>query len=189
MGQNILGVPFVNIHKQWWVKFFHKGFYETVESSVLSQRFLRNCGEFSFFHKGFYKTVESSVLSQRFLRNSGEFSSFTNVVRTEGGEFSSFVKVFYENGVFLSILSDKNVFRFLHVLKFLFISVWCCSKGGVTKTEEKIFIIFFKNLVIELDREMYGPDNHLVEVFFIFVWIIVQYNSSLLVKSFWNEVK
>jgi len=27
------------------------------------------------------------------------------------------------------------------------------------------FSTFFKSLVIELDKEIYGPDNHLVEVY------------------------
>ena len=29
---------------------------------------------------------------------------------------------------------------------------------------KKKFSSFFKSLVIELDKELYGPDNHLVEV-------------------------
>lgn len=32
-----------------------------------------------------------------------------------------------------------------------------------TKTKLK-FSTFFKSVVIELDKEMYGPDNHLIEV-------------------------
>lgn len=32
-----------------------------------------------------------------------------------------------------------------------------------TKTKLK-FSSFFKSVVIELDKEMYGPDNHLIEV-------------------------
>lgn len=36
------------------------------------------------------------------------------------------------------------------------------SSREVTQKKRK-FSTFFKNLVIELDREMYGPDNHLVE--------------------------
>lgn len=30
--------------------------------------------------------------------------------------------------------------------------------------QKKKFSSFFKSLVIELDKELYGPDNHLVEV-------------------------
>ena len=36
------------------------------------------------------------------------------------------------------------------------------------------FSSFFKSLVIELDKELYGPDNHLVEV-----WINSKYLNSL----------
>ena len=32
------------------------------------------------------------------------------------------------------------------------------------KTKLK-FTSFFKSIIIELDKEMYGPDNHLIEVF------------------------
>lgn len=37
------------------------------------------------------------------------------------------------------------------------------SKETVSVKKRK-FSSFFKNIVIELDRELYGPDNHLVEV-------------------------
>lgn len=30
--------------------------------------------------------------------------------------------------------------------------------------QKRKFSSFFKSLVIELDKELYGPDNHLVEV-------------------------
>ena len=30
--------------------------------------------------------------------------------------------------------------------------------------QKRKFSTYFKSLVIELDRELYGPDNHLVEV-------------------------
>ena len=30
------------------------------------------------------------------------------------------------------------------------------------------FSSFFKNLIIELEKDMYGPENHLVEVFIEF---------------------
>lgn len=32
------------------------------------------------------------------------------------------------------------------------------------KAKPRKFSSFFKSLVIELDKELYGPDNHLVEV-------------------------
>lgn len=37
------------------------------------------------------------------------------------------------------------------------------SKYEATKQKRK-FSSFFKSLVIELDKDLYGPDNHLVEV-------------------------
>lgn len=37
----------------------------------------------------------------------------------------------------------------------------CVQQPGKQK---KKFSSFFKSLVIELDKELYGPDNHLVEV-------------------------
>lgn len=40
------------------------------------------------------------------------------------------------------------------------------SKYEATKQKRK-FSSFFKSLVIELDKDLYGPDNHLVEVRFI----------------------
>lgn len=36
------------------------------------------------------------------------------------------------------------------------------SKNDPNKVKRK-FSSFFKSLVIELDKELYGPDNHLVE--------------------------
>ena len=47
------------------------------------------------------------------------------------------------------------------------ISVSMCLQQGtkpdVTKQKRK-FSSFFRSLVIELDKDLYGPDNHLVEV-------------------------
>lgn len=40
-------------------------------------------------------------------------------------------------------------------------NVACVSQPGKQK---KKFSSFFKSLVIELDKDLYGPDNHLVEV-------------------------
>ena len=37
------------------------------------------------------------------------------------------------------------------------------TKPEVTKQKRK-FSSFFRSLVIELDKDLYGPDNHLVEV-------------------------
>ena len=36
--------------------------------------------------------------------------------------------------------------------------------SSLLKTRARKFSSFFKSLVIELDRDLYGPDNHLVEV-------------------------
>jgi len=36
------------------------------------------------------------------------------------------------------------------------------------------FSSFFKSLVIELDKDLYGPDNHLVEVTVVAVAIVTQ---------------
>jgi SWI/SNF-related matrix-associated actin-dependent regulator of chromatin subfamily D len=37
------------------------------------------------------------------------------------------------------------------------------SEPSLVKTKSRKFSSFFKSLVIELDKELYGPDNHLVE--------------------------
>ena len=45
--------------------------------------------------------------------------------------------------------------------------VFCFLQSNAPKYESKQkrkFSSFFKSLVIELDKELYGPDNHLVEV-------------------------
>ena len=42
---------------------------------------------------------------------------------------------------------------------------WIFSQSG-TKVDDKSklkFTNFFKNIVVELDRDAYGPDNHLAE--------------------------
>ena len=43
-----------------------------------------------------------------------------------------------------------------------------CTQMQAPKTDgprqKRKFSTYFKSLVIELDRELYGPDNHLVEV-------------------------
>ena len=62
----------------------------------------------------------------------------------------------------------------LYKLRFLawlmFLVLWPCSlrlqnpkSSDSSKTKRK-FSSFFKSLVIELDKDLYGPDNHLVEV-------------------------
>lgn len=56
----------------------------------------------------------------------------------------------------------------------LIISV-CLSQTAVSKYEatkqKRKFSSFFKSLVIELDKDLYGPDNHLVEVRSVTKWI------------------
>ena len=47
-------------------------------------------------------------------------------------------------------------------LLFLYKSLLMQNAEG-SKPKQK-FSTFFKSLVIELDKELYGPDNHLVEV-------------------------
>lgn len=46
---------------------------------------------------------------------------------------------------------------------------------GTNKVDSKLpkrkFSSFFKSLVIELDKELYGPENHLVEVCIVAVYI------------------
>ena len=46
-----------------------------------------------------------------------------------------------------------------------------------TKTKLK-FSSFFKSVVIELDKDIYGPDNHLIEVltFMLLYWSIPSYS-------------
>lgn len=38
------------------------------------------------------------------------------------------------------------------------------AKSDTPKQQKRKFSSFFKSLVIELDKDVYGPDNHLVEV-------------------------
>ena len=35
------------------------------------------------------------------------------------------------------------------------------------------FSSFFKSLVIELDKDLYGPDNHLVEVPYLLLFLLI----------------
>lgn len=46
---------------------------------------------------------------------------------------------------------------------FLFI-LFCLLAASQPGKQKKKFSSFFKSLVIELDKDLYGPDNHLVEV-------------------------
>lgn len=73
------------------------------------------------------------------------------------------------------LLEDLNVSAVGNPLTFLFLSTLLFQKPlpqpdaagklptDTTKSRRK-FSSFFRSLVIELDRELYGPDNHLVEV-------------------------
>lgn len=54
------------------------------------------------------------------------------------------------------------------LLKLICLQAASAKLSDANKTKRK-FSSFFKSLVIELDKELYGPDNHLVEVSFIFV--------------------
>lgn len=60
-----------------------------------------------------------------------------------------------------------NVIQLIKWLKkqknVLFVLQTAVSKYEATKQKRK-FSSFFKSLVIELDKDLYGPDNHLVEV-------------------------
>ena len=44
--------------------------------------------------------------------------------------------------------------------------------SSLLKTRARKFSSFFKSLVIELDRDLYGPDNHLVEVSLFVIFLI-----------------
>lgn len=58
--------------------------------------------------------------------------------------------------------TQKNKFAKL-LLSLL--TVLCCTHSVFQPgKQKKKFSSFFKSLVIELDKELYGPDNHLVEV-------------------------
>lgn len=57
------------------------------------------------------------------------------------------------------------------------------SKYEATKQKRK-FSSFFKSLVIELDKDLYGPDNHLVEV----RWVFFITSESINVHYFSNHV-
>ena len=51
----------------------------------------------------------------------------------------------------------------------------------IAPKQKRKFSSFFKNLVIELDRDLYGPDNHLVEV-------CVDFFSSLFISSLGHKI-
>ncbi len=57
------------------------------------------------------------------------------------------------------------------------------SKYEATKQKRK-FSSFFKSLVIELDKDLYGPDNHLVEVRFFKLSILMYCPLDLLYCHF-----
>lgn len=67
----------------------------------------------------------------------------------------------------LCLLSKDLKFRFekgsYYYAAFFPSSQTAVSKYEATKQKRK-FSSFFKSLVIELDKDLYGPDNHLVEV-------------------------
>lgn len=60
-----------------------------------------------------------------------------------------------------------------HYKKYLCINTYifqaASAKISDTSKLKRKFSSFFKSLVIELDKELYGPDNHLVEVIFYFL--------------------
>ena len=51
----------------------------------------------------------------------------------------------------------------LVLFRFIFFLQTQAPKTDGPRQKRK-FSTYFKSLVIELDRELYGPDNHLVEV-------------------------
>lgn len=51
--------------------------------------------------------------------------------------------------------------------------------GSSVKAKPRKFSSFFKSLVIELDKDLYGPDNHLVEVYYFF-------NATLWIKELYH---
>lgn len=53
---------------------------------------------------------------------------------------------------------------FLLIDKFSSTPILCSSSHSQPSKQKRKFSSFFKSLVIELDKELYGPDNHLVEV-------------------------
>lgn len=59
-------------------------------------------------------------------------------------------------------LSFEFIFQ-LFPITVIFALQTAVSKYEATKQKRK-FSSFFKSLVIELDKDLYGPDNHLVEV-------------------------
>lgn len=67
------------------------------------------------------------------------------------------------------LLDTWSLVYIAHACRHMFPSTAVCavqtavSKYEATKQKRK-FSSFFKSLVIELDKDLYGPDNHLVEV-------------------------
>lgn len=53
---------------------------------------------------------------------------------------------------------------FLLINKFSSTPILHSSFHSQPSKQKRKFSSFFKSLVIELDKELYGPDNHLVEV-------------------------
>ena len=60
-------------------------------------------------------------------------------------------------GELSAIIYDHSM---LSITQFVFQS----STPKYESKQKRKFSSFFKSLVIELDKELYGPDNHLVEV-------------------------
>lgn len=59
--------------------------------------------------------------------------------------------------------TDIVMLAFIFPITATFALQTAVSKYEATKQKRK-FSSFFKSLVIELDKDLYGPDNHLVEV-------------------------
>lgn len=65
------------------------------------------------------------------------------------------------------LVSNKRFHERRHVVLALFkMIVFLQTQPPKTDgpRQKRKFSTYFKSLVIELDRELYGPDNHLVEV-------------------------
>ena len=74
---------------------------------------------------------------------------------------------------------------FLQSYKYAVSLLYLCVQAGErpdTKAKLK-FTSFFKSVIIELDKDMYGPDNHLIEVTMNYFWSLITLAGLFLVAE------
>lgn len=75
----------------------------------------------------------------------------------------------------------------LYLFAFYIVFYLQNSKNSDNRQKRK-FSSFFRSLVIELDKDLYGPDNHLVEVWLLYIDKSVVYITCIMYYTFyWNQ--